>query len=221
MRSLYYQLPESFRLAVLVRVRAAPHWKRAGVIFVHIPKAAGTSISHALYGRSIAHPRALDIERWATPELRSLPSFAVSRNPWDRLVSAYRFAKRGRGIGGARQSWVWRPEQYQVPEFDTFERFVKEWLAPRDVPTLDGVFQPQSAFVCDADGRLLVDHIGKLEDLGTTFAFLREKLGYVPAIEEANRSGERVDYRTFYTAELMETVGQIYQHDVRTFGYDF
>ena len=220
LRSLYYHVPEDFRQGVLVR-RRSPIWLRKGIVFVHIPKAAGTSINEAIFGRFMGHVRARDIDRWGSDRLKALPCFAVTRNPWDRLVSAYRFARRGRGVGGARQAWVWRPEQYQVPEFATFDSFVKDWLAPRDIARLDPIFQPQSQYTCDAEGTLLVDHVGKLENLAPTIDFVAARAGQKLAVPQANRSGERVDYRSFYSPELADVVGCIYAEDIHRFGYGF
>jgi hypothetical protein len=143
------------------------------------------------------------------------------RNPWERLVSAYRLAVRGKGEGGPFEAAVWRAETYRIPEFRTFGSFVTEWLAPREVTMLDGIFQPQSQFVFDASGSLLVDHLGRLDDLAPTRAFLRERLGRAPAIGEGNRSGPVLDYRDFYTDELVDLVGRIYAEDVRRLGYTF
>lgn len=220
LRSIYYLLPEDIRQGILVRQRTRG-WLRGGIVFVHIPKAAGTSINQALFGRFMGHARAIDIERWGSPELKALPSFAVSRNPWDRLVSAYRFARRGRGLGGEVQAWVWKPEQYQVSSCETFERFVLEWLAPKDVFSVDPMFRPQSQFVCDDAGRILVDHMGRLEDMDPTLEFIESAVGRVPKIRQANSSGKRVDYRTFYTPDLVDAVGKIYRVDVERFGYRF
>lgn len=219
-RSAYYHLPDGFQRAVLVRRRSAI-WLNAGIIFVHIPKAAGTSINDALYGRFMGHVRASDIQRWGSQQLRSLPSFAVTRNPWDRLVSAYRFIKRGSGVGGENSGRVWRAEQYRIPEFESFERFVNKWLAPRDLASLDRAFHPQHIYVCDEHGKIIVDHVGRLEDMGPTYEFLHEKLPGLPPIGRSNRSGSPVDYRSFYTARLVDKVGSIYSEDVRLFGYTF
>jgi len=219
-RNLYYRLPERFQRAVLVRRRTAV-WLKAGILFVHIPKAAGTSINEALYGRFMGHAHASDVERWGSEKLRALPSFAVTRNPWDRLVSAYRFARRGHGVGGEIQAGVRGPQQYQVPEFETFEAFVTDWLATRDVRRLDGIFQPQSPFVCGSDGGLLVDHVGRVEDLAPTLDFVRNTTGRSVHVERSNRSGERANYRDFYTAELAELVRSIYRQDIEMFGYEF
>jgi hypothetical protein len=220
LRNLNRRLPGGVRRGMLVR-RRAKYWRRAGIVFIHVPKAAGTSINEALYGRFIGHPHALDVRRWAPADIKALPSFSVVRNPWDRLVSAWRFARQGHGVGETYRAGMWQPARYQVPEFESFERFVREWLEPRDVRRLDGVFQPQSMFLCDRSGHILVDHVGQLEDLKPTYAFIAEHAGAAPAIGRANRSGQEFDYRTLYTPELAALVGEIYREDAERFGYRF
>jgi chondroitin 4-sulfotransferase 11 len=206
LRNLYYRSPESFQRAVLV-LRRQSGWIRTGVVFIHVPKAAGTTISEALYGRFMGHVRASDLERWGSRAARSLPRFAIVRNPWDRVVSAYRFEK---GWGGAG-----------VPEFETFQTFLTRWLARRDVRKLNYVHQPQWQFVCDSEQKVLVDHVGRFEDLDATVSYLHGVVPHLPAIGHSNASGTAVDYRGFYTPELAELVGKIYADDIRLFGYGF
>jgi hypothetical protein len=220
LRNLNRRLPGGLRRALLVR-RRAEYWRRAGIVFIHVPKVAGTSMNEALYGRFMGHPRALDLKRWAPPDVKALPSFSLTRNPWDRLVSAYRFASAGQGVGESYRAGMWKPERYRVPEFESFERFVRDWLAPRDATKLDGVFQPQWLFLCDRRMNLLVDHVGRLEDLGPTYDFIARVLGSAPRIARANRSGDSADYRGFYTPELTKIVGDIYRRDAEMFGYEF
>jgi hypothetical protein len=220
LRNLYHHLPTSFRNAMLVK-RRSPLWLSARIVFVHVPKAAGTSINHALYGRFMGHARACEIRKWGSAALNALPSFAVTRNPWDRLVSAYRFAKRGHGIGGAYQAAANSPDQYDRPEFESFPLFVKEWLANKNVSKLDGIFQPQSLFVCSASGTILVDHVGSLDNLRPTEDFIRSHLRNAPSIGFSNRSGQRIDYRCYYTDDLAEIVARIYRNDIELFGYRF
>ena len=222
MRRLWYDhlVGTPFERALLVRRRSAD-WLRAGVVFIHVPKAAGTSVSEALYGRFLGHARAADVKRWGAANVVSLPFVAVTRNPWDRLVSAYRFAKRGAGLGGGNPGAVWRPEQYAAPEFGTFERFVSDWLAKRNPRDLDLIFQPQCQFVCDEIGNVIVDHLGRFENLSETYAFLGAGKRNVPMARESNRSGDPVDYRTFYTPQLVELAASIYREDVERFGYTF
>ena len=221
-RDLWYSMMRGTALdrALLIK-RRAPLWKNTGVIFIHVPKAAGTSVSQALYGRFLGHMRASDVERWAPRAARELPMVAIARNPWDRLVSAYRFVRRGHGVGGPQAGGVWRPEQYRIPEFESFERFVLDWLSARNLRSLDYVFHPQSLFVCDSEGEILVDHLGRFEDLYPTYKFLREVVPGLPEIGKSNRSGAFVDYRGFYTDELARRVGEIYHDDVRNLNYSF
>lgn len=215
----YRMLPQSIRFAILARQRAHS-WREAGIVFIHVPKAAGTSINLALYGKWMGHARARDIDCWAPADVKVLPRFAVTRNPWDRLVSAYRFATRGGGSGGGFEAHVWHPERFRIPEFDTFERFVTEWLVRKHI-SLDPIFQPQSLWVCNRRGKISVDHVGRIEALGATIDFLQRHFGKAPDIPEGNRSGERVDYRSYYTPELARLVGEIYAQDVETFAYEF
>lgn len=220
LRSLYYRVPEDIRNAVLVRLRASV-WLRTGIVFVHIPKAAGTSINQALYGRFMGHVRARDIERWGSEKLKSLPSFAVTRNPWDRAVSAFRFSQRLHLVDWREEAWHPPFVQRQVPKVGDFGAFVTEWLERQDIRKLNAIYQPQSLFVCDEKRRLLVDHLGKLEDLRSTEEFIAKHIGRKPDLVQANRSGGRVDYRTFYSPELVKIVADIYAEDVERFGYAF
>jgi hypothetical protein len=215
----YEQLPEGLRRAVLVK-RREPIWIARGIVFIHIPKAAGTSINQALFGRFMGHLRASDITRTGSPALRATPRFAVTRNPWDRLLSAYRFARRGLGVGEL-VAGIANPAQYQTPAFENFERFITEWLATRRVDLLDGVFRRQGLYVCDSGGSLLVDHLGTLDDLRPTYDFIESIVGPIERIGRTNKSGDEVDYREFYTPRTAAIVGEIYRQDVEAFGYSF
>lgn len=221
-RGLWYDVFGGTVLDRALRVRRrSPSWLRAGVVFIHVPKAAGTSVSEAVYGRFLGHIRAADVERWSSPAVRKLPRVAVIRNPWDRLVSAYRFVKRGSGVGGLSAGGVWRPEQYQTDAFDSFERFVREWLCTRDIRKLDYVFQPQSLFVCDEHENIIVRHLCRFENLAEAHRVLEIFVPDLPPLGRSNRSGTRVDYRKFYTPELAKLVGRIYEDDARNLGYRF
>ncbi len=66
-----------------------------GLLFIHIPKNGGTSISQTLYDTHIGH-NTIRYYRAALPMMiETMPIFAVLRDPADRFLSAYRHATQG------------------------------------------------------------------------------------------------------------------------------
>lgn len=94
-------------------------------IFIHIPKCAGVSVKKALYGsRPGAHSTLSDYTCiFSLKEICTYFKFTVVRNPWDRLVSAYHFLKKG-GMNDADREWA----QSNISEYEDFESFVVNWL---------------------------------------------------------------------------------------------
>jgi Sulfotransferase family len=150
----------------LDRARRWRHYRRARVIFVHVPKAAGSSIASLLYGGRLGHHPARKLMRENAASWAALEKFAVVREPVARFLSAYAFAFSG----GTRQGAIrWRPE-YERPEFRDVNAFVLEYLVRGDILEKDVVFWPQSHFVRDAGGEpvhalrlFTTDDFGSLE----------------------------------------------------------
>jgi hypothetical protein len=209
--------------------RRADAFRQAGVVMIHVPRAAGTSLSSELYGRFIGHFSVSELLAVAPADVAALPRFAVVRNPWDRLVSAWSFARRGFSLvepagasspDTAARIRIRREEQYQIPEFDSFARFVSEWLAPRDVHRLDGVFRPQIDYVRDPAGAMPLEFLGRFEQLDKTAVWLSQVTGRQFDLPRLNAS-ERGAYRSHYSPELARLVGEIYAKDIAAFGYEF
>lgn len=210
-------LPAGLKHSLMV-VRRVPHWRRSRVIFIHIPRAAGTSISCAIYGRPLGHMRAAAIRRIVPGLFERLPVFTVTRNPWDRLVSAYQFVVQD----GTAEAGLRRHAVYRSPSFRSFPSFVEEWLSGQDLERLDYVFQPQSTFITDGRGQVIVDFVGRLEAMPEVEAFLGASLGRPVVIERRNTSRRPRDYRQFYPdSSLINRVGDLYRADVDRLGYDY
>ena len=213
-------LPENLRHAILVK-RRTELFRKAGVVFIHIPKAAGSSVNEALYGQFMGHYSAQLFARSASQDVKKLPRFAIARNPWSRAVSAYRFAKLGAGSGGHVTAGIRNAAQYEIPEFESFERFVKEWLPQQNLEKVDGVFRLQTTYVLDKKGDILVDHIGRLEDLEPTLLWLQNNVRNAVNIPHNNLSGEPVNYRKFYCDETAKIIKRLYQKDISFLNYQF
>lgn len=123
------------------------HYRRAGVVFIHVPKAAGSTVANCLYGKRLGHHRAIDLMHERPEEWRRLQKVAVLREPVERLLSAYTFVfAQGTEEGAVR----WRPE-YNEPKMQDLDYFVQSYLGTQDLRGADPVFHPQAWYVGDDD----------------------------------------------------------------------
>lgn len=187
----------------------------AKVIFIHVPKAAGTSISYALYSRNIPHLPAALVRELSPPVFEKLPSFTVVRNPWDRLVSAYHYAIGGGGGVPASTS-----VQVLTKKYQSLERFAFDHLTRASLCKEDFIYRTQKSFLTDKQGRLMVDEVFRFEDMGAISDMIFERYG--AKLEVRNRS-VRKSYREYYkgNSKLVDLVGDIYSDDIKMFNYDF
>jgi hypothetical protein len=115
------------------------------LIFLHVPRTGGTSISSSLYGKrctqhySAACLKAMAPQFWAQTE-----SFAVLRDPYDRFASSYAFV-RGGGTDTCRLSDVFLEQTANIRSVDDYLSFIEA----REAMQLDFVMRPQAWFVCD------------------------------------------------------------------------
>ncbi|MGB5951709.1 MAG: sulfotransferase family 2 domain-containing protein [Ornithinimicrobium sp.] len=125
------------------------YYRRAGVVFIHVPKAAGSTVATWLYGQRLGHHRAKDLMRESPDDWRRLRKVAVLREPVERLLSAYTFVfDQGTEEGAIR----WRPE-YDDPRMRDLNYFVQSYLST-DLEGKDPVFQPQASYVSDEGGEV-------------------------------------------------------------------
>ena len=214
----FQNIPQPIRMQINI-FRAKKYWKRTGVIFIHIPKNGGTSVNNALYGRFMGHYSVSDIAVLNKDFLSNLPTLAISRNPWTRLYSAYSFAQKE--SANTLNSKIHNAKLYNQNTFDSFERFVNEWLVYQDIRSLDQIFRPQIDFIKRQDNVIAVNHIGMLERPETYTSWLQDNLGNPVQIQHLNKSEPKVSYRKAYNNELIDTVSKIYAEDLSFFNYDF
>ena len=203
--------------------RRAPRWEQAGIIFVHVPKNGGTSLNTALYGRFMGHYSVRELQQHVPERFKRLPSFALTRNPWSRALSAYRFVCAGDQMTAGPK--ILNPGRYQIPAFDSFERFILEWLPAQDLRTADFVFRTQENFVRDRNGNMGVSFLGRLEDPAGYGTFLEETLGRkldIPYINRTSATSEHdTGYRKSYSSEMRDMVARLYADDLNLASYDF
>jgi hypothetical protein len=129
---------------------------RRNLIFIHVRRAAGTSITRALYGPRHKRHHSMRYYRAVNPAFcERARSFSVLRDPIDRFVSAYFFV-RGGGTAICPLARVFADATAGLRGIDDYLSFIED----RDPLELDFVMRPQSWFVCDLQtGIPLVDEL--------------------------------------------------------------
>lgn len=157
-------------------------------------------------------------ELLASPQYDDYFKFTFVRNPWDRLVSCYCDKIMGKNhkrhdIGSAAF-----PEIRKGMPFDEFVRVVHA-IPDKEA---DSHFRSQHVSLFGPDGRVMVDFVGRFENLREDFAHVSREIG-VPEIQLPHilRSEREPGYRTFYDEDTAVLVGERYEKDVELFGYTF
>lgn len=206
-------------------------------IFIHVPKAAGTSIKdalgQALYGGDAGpefqvtpnyyYPPAYTSpfeEHITARELRErLPAqiwegyfkFAFVRHPLDWAMSNYAFFLRDRPDHPAHAF-------LQSLGFAGSMAFL--FGSPTRPRIVAGMRFSQWEFVCDEHGELLVDFIGKHEHLERDFAAVCQRLGLPPpALPHLNRTCRDADYRSGGDPAVERLLQRGLERDFQLFGY--
>jgi len=221
-------------------------------IFVHIPKTAGRSVEMFFMNKldldreNDEHRQQLLIMDNADPargteKLSHLSAaeyvqcghvsqqgfsdfykFSFVRNPWARLVSEYRYRN--------------------YLSHRSFKDFVMNKLPAPGRDDKHRHIMPQTEMLCDHDGNLLVDFVGKFEQLQQDFnkvckhlGFGYSRLSHVNSSDKKSRELRRKtrnllyrngennlrSYVDFYDVESREFVTNLYRQDIDNFGYDF
>ena len=114
--------------------------RRRKLIFIHVPRAAGTSIAQALYGPRNTLHHSIRYYRTVAPRFfAEAESFALLRDPFDRFASSYAFVRAG-GTADCRLSDAFRAQTAHLRSVDDYLCFLEQ----RDVLSQDFVMRPQS-----------------------------------------------------------------------------
>lgn len=206
--------------------------RELGCIFVHVPKNGGTSVGRTLFGEYRGNHMPIGSYQliYEREEFDRSFKFAFSRDPYDRLLSGFWYAKRGadrvddipthHGPDLARKPGLWRA----VDGVDTFEEFVHQWVTTANARRWEH-FRPQHRFVCAPNGKLAVDFMGRVENFDDDFASICARLGVdAPLIHDRKtRRDDDTDAAApidQYTPAMRRIVHDVYGRDFEIFGYD-
>ncbi len=200
-------------------------------IFVHVPKAGGTSIENLIWPAPAERSEA-DLwmgfvdryhNRYQTGGLQHLLAtqirsevgdqvfadyfkFAIVRNPWDRVISQFVYMRRREDL---REFVGMRADDGLKTYLELISRTEHvQWM-------------PQLCFTHDTHGLPLLDYVGRFERFDESVRHILDQLGIAARPIPHAMKGSRGRYQDYYDAESRERVAAMYADDIRIFGYQF
>lgn len=211
---------------------------RYNFLFVHIAKTGGTSIratlnryrwrdpyylpqficsrishltDHRLGCKFPRHAKIIAAREMLPRELfESVFKFAFVRNPWDLQVSSFHHIRRER--------------PHLMAGHDDFESFLRYKFDPNRPYQfhIDTSIELQSDYLIDLHGKVLVDFIGRYENLGHDFREACRRIGiHPPQLAHRRRASDRSDYRGYYNDATTDLIAEHFRPDTELFDYTF
>jgi len=179
-------------------------------LFFHIPKTAGISISNSIYGDIKWGHRTVNYYKsyYGDEVFNSLYKFCFVRNPYDRLFSAYTFLKKG-GINDQDLAF----SEKHLHEYLDFEDFVLRGLEKKEI--MEWVhFRPQHTFVCDDNDKMVMDFVGKMENINEDFSYLCKQINVNVELKKLNMSFVK---KNDFSDNIKSIIKSKYQKDFTLF----
>ncbi|MGR5254316.1 sulfotransferase family 2 domain-containing protein [Vibrio astriarenae] len=209
-------------------------------VFIHVPKAAGTSVTNILskyttymdleiggtsFGEQIQtaykdrfglskHTTASGVRDVLGDEVwKGMFKFSIVRNPYDRTISTYKFLKK----------WKGTPAKFKE-KLDNFSN-INEYILSDTWEESDGpdyIFKPQTYWLTDPNERskVIVDFVGRLENLDNDLANIQSIIegGQVEPIETPKLNVSVGEHEL--SAESIDKINLVYSRDFSFWGYD-
>jgi hypothetical protein len=187
------------------------HFIESKSIFIHIPKAAGLSFVKSIYDLDYSNHNRWDYYYKIDKKLfQEFYKFTITREPVDRLKSAYNYLKYG---GRTKTDLYWK--KTFIDNYTDLSDFINNGL---EKAVYSGVehFIPQYKYIYDSDLKLMVDFIGKYENLENDF----EKISNVIPTAKCL---EKINIKEPYSINLTDTdisiIKTIYEKDFELLEY--
>lgn len=165
---------------------------------------------HELGESQPQHSYATSIQSNFPNEFKNYRKFCVVRNPWTKAVSDY----------------FWRIKNIQSPpSFEEFIRAIEKGDSLNDIVRLR---YHDNWPIYTIDDEIVADRVIRFEKLKagvqeTCTEFGIPFDGWLPNAKGGHRpkSGKKALPASFYTQELKDTVGRLYENEINAFGYTF
>ena len=183
------------------------------LIFIHIPKTAGSSILNAI-GSPLNGRLHIDYFQYYRSDINRFNEyikFAVVRDPLDKLYSCYRYFING----GNQSDGDLVMKDLLANHCSDFDGFIANLVTPSMMSQWN-MLRPQCSYLCSKVGDVMVDVVLKYETLDEDYEMLRERLTWLPQeLEKINVSGRFEEAPA--SIKTIKLVKELYDLDYKYF----
>ena len=184
-------------------------------IFTRITKTGSSSIEHVLKKeagmRGRGHDSAKQLRAKHKDVFDEYFKFGFVRNPWDKTVSFYFYNNK--------RNWDRYP--FNAKTAPAFNDFIKDWFVKGSRRRFHSLsHSPCLDWLSDKNG-VIVDYIGRFENLQEDFNVVCNKIGLSPQILPKRNASKHEHYTEYYNQESIDIIGEMYKKDIDYFGYTY
>lgn len=183
------------------------------LVFVHVPKNAGTAVEKSCAMRATGHKPWFVYQKSFPEEWKQYQSFGIIRDPVDRFISCYRYARMERSYWHSSvpgESAVYgRHPDFDVASKCSFSEFVEKVIR-REIRLMHPGWLPQSHWLCNGT-TIMVDRIIRYSNLTAEL----NEIGVVDLLRQNVSSGSD---GLVVSAEHRRIIEAIYRIDFDSFG---
>lgn len=168
--------------------------------FIHVPKTAGTSMERTPFVGGAGHASARSLR----PEAPDYFWWGFVRHPAERLYSTYNAAVQ------CSHHWKF------MDMVDNFRDFVL--TLPEHHKTMPHT-RPMADYLCDKNGQVLVDFVGRFENLEDDWRTVQKTIGIRPRPLQHVNGFPHPPWPEVYDQKMITMVHAVYSRDYEVFDY--
>lgn len=185
-------------------------------VFIHIPKTAGFSIREGIFNGDYTGP----VFKTIPKNWEQYFSFTFVRNPYDRMVSAWKMFSDG--MLKSRWSFNNKPPLEGISFYDFLQIAIDGSIDHDSRNSIESVLRhhtlPQvHPYHCYEFAKF----IGKFENLEDDFQVIADKIGLNNYSFAHLNKTNRKSYKEYFTNETYDLVSKHYKEDILKFDYSF
>ncbi|KAJ8025196.1 hypothetical protein HOLleu_35333 [Holothuria leucospilota] len=211
----------------VLQPKYAPVSDKRKLLFIHIPKAGGTTIETSflfddrraeLNGAYLGgHNKIIAFDK---EFFKSYYKFSMIRHPCSRLISTWSYYSQGLGNAADRR---WVQQHIDNRSLSSFDSFVTETLYPGGTLKVTNQvhLQPQVNMIFDKQGNFALNQLLIFENWNESFDALgkRTSVDMSPLKASHKLSSKHADCQSVYTFKAWQKMADVYAMDFCVLGY--